>query len=413
MLEEVKNKCGVSIMEHAGFKARLMKAKRLEGDGVFDLPPGSPITVFPIACLPGCPDGWVREAGTYVCPVSSDWGLWFDWTMNDKLNTAVIPSVKGMNPITGTKLEGFGMEQYADKCPVHDIPFTHGRICSECGYEWPPQNYITQSSGWLWFDGMRQADGSVRQFFFTADDERDVASAVIGKENTVPAFGFAFYQTKNPIIPEPPKARRRYQSPLMKYGTKMVGASSLKKSVKKGILRAKTVGYSSGSTTYDSRPLQESTIDTIPTQDTSYVYTSNSTGEDLTPGDLKEMIQSFASVDEHVDFAPQSMYQQVIEDGIEPEELTSRGIDPEVCASDAQEIKEEEVNKTVSVGAGAKIKQEIKQDKLGIDAWKDQPSAVIRLYFCFEPQFLDIIKKGGFKEIKNDKEGFLKGVKVG
>ena len=76
------NKSAVTVMEHAGFKARIMKARRLTGEGVHGLPSGSPIDVFPIASLPGCPEGWVKEAGTYVCPVSSDWGLWFDWTLN-------------------------------------------------------------------------------------------------------------------------------------------------------------------------------------------------------------------------------------------------------------------------------------------------------------------------------------------
>ena len=196
-VKKVGKKESVCTMEHAGFKASLMRASRLKGEGIHGLPPEEKIRVFPIASLPGSPDGWVREAGTYVVPVDTEWGLWFDWTMNDALNHAIIPSTKGMNPITGRKLEGFGLEEYSDKCPTHGCDLTHGNLCNECGYELPPQNYVCNPNT-LWWDGFRQSDGSVRQFFFTDEDERDIASAVIGKENTVPAFGFACYKPKNP-----------------------------------------------------------------------------------------------------------------------------------------------------------------------------------------------------------------------
>jgi len=186
----------VSTMEHKGFSASLMKAKRLQDRGAaYGLPQGQEIPVFPISALPGSPDEWVREPGTYVCPVQTDWGIWFDWTGNDAWNTAVAPSVKGMNPITGRKFSGAILEEYVERCPVHDIPFGHNRLCEECGFRWPPQNYVTHEST-LWLDGFRQPDGTVRQFFFTEDDKRDIASLVIGNKNVVPAFGFVFYEPK-------------------------------------------------------------------------------------------------------------------------------------------------------------------------------------------------------------------------
>jgi len=52
-------------------------------------------------------------------------------------------------------------------------------------------------------------------------------------------------------------------------------------------------------------------------------------------------------------------------------------------------------SKSVSVGAGAQIRQELDRDSLGIDGWQDQPAAVIRLYFAFEEQFKQIVENGG------------------
>jgi hypothetical protein len=106
-----------------------------------------------------------------------------------------MPTVKGMNPVTGQKTEGYGLERYENKCPVHNIDFREGRFCEECNYKWPPQNYVAAPNR-LWWDGFRTSDGKVRQFFFTEDLAKSIPENVIGKQNTVPAFGFAFYKTK-------------------------------------------------------------------------------------------------------------------------------------------------------------------------------------------------------------------------
>lgn len=190
------------LMTCKGFVASLRRTEKLIDNGhVHALPQGYNVPVYPVDMFPGCPDEWLRGEGSYVCPVEPNWGLWFDWTMNDSLNTAVLPSVKGMNPITGQKLEGLWLEAYADKCPVHDISFEgHERFCPECNYRWPPQSYVCDPNT-LWWDGFRQPDGTVRQFFFSDDEARDIASLVIGKNNTVPAFGFAFYSTKKRRAP--------------------------------------------------------------------------------------------------------------------------------------------------------------------------------------------------------------------
>lgn len=324
-------------MEHAGFKAKLMEATLLQDNGrKHGLPPGEPLPVIPLACLPKAPSSWVNSAGSYVCPVNTNCGLWFDWTGNESLNTAVLASVKGMNPVTGQKIDDLTLEQYADKCPLHDCELTHGRFCQECGYELPPQNYICAPNT-LWWDGFRQPDGLVRQFFFTEDEKKDIASLVIGKENTVPAFGFAFWKPKNPRTPP----KREYRSKVMGY-------------TKSANIPMKGAG---GSWVSNSSPHLIHTQSISNTAETLYTSTTSS---------------------------------------------FTRGISTHV------------ENKEVSVGAGAKIQQDLATDSLGLEGWQDKPSGLIRLYFCFEEQFREIVKGGliDLEEIKNN-DGFLKGLPVG
>ena len=333
----------ITVMEVGNFKARLMRARRLKGESVFGLPPGEAVEVLPIGALPGCPESWVRAAGTYVCPVSTDWGLWFDWTMNDSYNTAIIPSVKGMNPITGQKIEHIGMEQYRDKCPIHSTEFSHERYCKECDYKWPAQNYVCYPDT-LWWDGFRAPDGSVRQFFFTEDEKRDIASLVMGKENTVPAFGFVFYSTKNPRNIQPPQTVR------MNYGP---WGKSLKKYASSG------TGYASSAGNAMSSPVITH-------------HVANYSGDDAV---------------------------------FSCEEKTGANMD--MLRSRNMEVKD------VSVGGGARIDQKLSPDPLALDAWTEKESGLIRLYFVFEEQFKQIVKKGGIIDISGTDEGYLSGLPLG
>jgi hypothetical protein len=339
---EIAKQGHVLRMEHAGFKAELKKAKRLVDNGSpHNLPDGESIPVYPIAALPGSPDSWSREAGTYVCPVSSNWGLWFDWTMNDDLNTAVLPSVKGMNPISGLKLDGLTLSEFSDRCPIHDEPLSHANFCTKCGYEWPAQNYVSYPNT-LWWDGFRQPDGKVRQFFFSEDDNRDVASHVIGKENTVPAFGFGFFKTKSPRIVKNYESCRLTINQINKWGVKV------------------------------------NTLNPVwLSDDDNVTYTSSFFNHSNEPDHLDS--ESIIGPSGNVGL--------------------SRGIMRSV--------------KSVSVGAGAEIYQSVVRDSLGVSGWNQEPSAIIRLYFCFEEQFKSIVSRGGVLDFKKNNLGFLSGVPVG
>ena len=126
-----------NIIECNGFKARIMEADRLTGTQSFALPPGKPLPVYKVSSFKKRPDTWMDVEGSVVVPVKSDKGLWFDWTLNDAENTAILPSVKGCNPLTGQQINGFTLESYKNKCPVHGIDLDDKLHCSECGFDWP------------------------------------------------------------------------------------------------------------------------------------------------------------------------------------------------------------------------------------------------------------------------------------
>jgi hypothetical protein len=411
------------IMKCGRFMASLKRAQRIIDDGrVHALPPGHSVPVYPIDALPGCPEDWVRGQGSYVCPVAPDWGLWFDWTMNDHLNTSILSSVKGMNPITGQKMEGLKLNQFKEKCPVHDIPFKGDeRFCEKCDYRWPSQNYIA-SPNVLWQDGFRQPDGSVRQFFFTEDEERDVASAVIGEKNTVPAFGFAFFEPK--VRREQPRAS---MSRGMKggYGDSMLSFTQVAGSF--GSVGTKSAGtgewkcsVSSQSQSQHISNLSKSKMMRLCSDGSKGIYEDICDSDEVSPQSLMTFCSNAA--------APGACAPAAAEE-LEHEEKTSGGIVLNDCAPPGSYDKYERdilrsatvqslrgaspgENAKVAVGAGARIQQELRDDPLGIKDWKDEPSAIVRLYFVFEKKFARIMEKGVL-DLKGDDSGYLKGVKVG
>ena len=92
-------------------------------------------------------------------------------------------------------------------------------------------------------------------------------------------------------------------------------------------------------------------------------------------------------------------------------------VEPTSCyyseKSFAPSPKKRSLSRSVSVGAGAEINQTLKADSLGLDGWKAEPEAIIRLYFCFKEQFLEIVKSGGIQKLEGEKEGYLKNLPVG
>lgn len=146
---------------------------------------------------------------SYIVPVLPEHGAWIDFNglFCHSHDVAVIVSVQGVNAITGRKTDQPGLEQYRKRCPIHDIELSGNRRCSSCGFEWPAQNYLATtgtSRGLLWIDGWRQPGGEVRQFYFTEDQAKSVAKAVLGDDRTF-SLGAQFYlsREKKPRRPVP------------------------------------------------------------------------------------------------------------------------------------------------------------------------------------------------------------------
>jgi len=361
----------MNIMEYLGFKARIMKARRLSGSGVHGLPPGTPIEVFAVDEFEVPLDHWVKGAGNYVVPVDSDWGLWFDWTMNDQMNTAVLPSIKGMNPITGQRTNGFSLERYETKCPVHDEVFKEGMLCEKCGFKWPYQNYITHPNI-LWWDGFRTDDGKVRQFFFTEELAKSIPELVIGKEDTVPAFGFAFFRSK---IERETKTSGGIICPPL-YESQPAHTYYSNSSVPCGASVSGEVSY--GSTVFG----EQNIFDTLAELKRS-----------------KMSVRSSSSIGLGIPCPTKKL---------ELRELLNQDRSFEVD----QERPVKKRTSEVGVGAGAEISQGLQIDALKVTDWEEKPSSVMRLYFVFVEQFEEIRAKG-MKNLSGIPEGYLSGLPVG
>lgn len=378
-------------MSHKGFFASIMEAERLTGEGIHGLPPGRPLQAYFVDEFLNPPGSWIKGSGSFVVPVRPNKGLWFDWTANDQLNTAVLPTVKGCNPITGLPTSGFHLEAYATKCPKHGTDFIGERFCPECNYKWPDRNY--QSMNPLWLDGFRGDDGVTRQFFFSEDELRDVATAMIGKENTVPAFGFAFYS---------PKVRREAPKQEIRYGTSYGGSLGLKGV--QGYHGPKGISGIMGSAglTADSFSMM--------TKDLSYTVSNNSSAE----GFICAMPLSEAP-------SPQIYVNSVV---VDSQKCTGIGVQSPSAALDLGGVPRElkasvkayrsatTPIREVSIGAGAKIRQDLNVDANPLDSWKDAPDSVMTIYFVFQEKFEEI-KAAGMRDLSGVSEGMLANIPVG
>lgn len=178
---------------------------RFGSDGEFSqgLPPYAPRAAFLVDDYPAAPEDWMRSTPgilSYMVAVAPEHGCWLDFTQcsSHTHDVAIVVSTQGVNAITAMKADKMRLEQYKDRCPKHDVPFGAKRRCDQCGYEWPAQNYLASTApNTLWLDGFRTADGTVRQWVFTKEQERSVAKAVLGDER-VHAFGVAFFLSKEP-----------------------------------------------------------------------------------------------------------------------------------------------------------------------------------------------------------------------
>ena len=361
-------KCENNVMKHKGYEAQIMEAERLIGDYVHGLPHGSPLSVYPMDVFVKIPGNWMKGPGVFLVPVKPNKGLWFNWTMNSGINTAVIPTVKGCNPITGLQTTGFHLEKYETKCPKHNCDFLAERFCPECNYNWPDRNYQSMSPSW--WDGFRSDDGTVRQFFFSEDELRDIATGLIGKENIVPAFGFAFYSPKE----RRPKVQATFNNTMI---YPVIG------------------GYSgcSGYSGYENLEYKDSKI---------HVSCNALNYHQNAPSAI------YSCSVNNVDSSPKCVS---IDKFSVSEEKTAGTLKMKLGSSN-RSFSANVPLKEVSVGAGSRISQSLNVDPYPIDSWRDTPDSVMTIYFVFQDKFNEITA-GGFRDLEGSKEGMLSNCIVG
>jgi len=186
---------------------------------------------------------------------------------------------------------------------------------------------------------------------------RDIATYLIGKESTVPAFGFAFYTPK--------ELRREERAPIA------IGAS---------------FGDIGLYGLYKAEPTQGTHI-----FDNALYSSPKKSYDELSRG---------------IEISFQGR-------GIK---MSSQGRDIaeeiRIMECRAQSILEEKKVKEVSVGAGAKISQFLSKDKYPLESWKETPDAVMTIYFVFQDKFEEL-KSGGMKDLSGVPEGMLDGLPVG
>lgn len=402
------------IMNFDGFFASIMRSEK-QTDDTGKLPPGIPIPVLPVDYLKDRPDFWIGGKGSFVCPVESNWSLWFNWTMNNS-DVAVLTSVKGMNPLTGQRINGIGLEQYQNKCPIHSCDLQHGNFCPECNYKWPNQNYICDPNP-MYLDGFRSDDGHVRQFYFTEDMAKSIPELVIGMDDTVPAFGFCFYKLKKQNT-EYEDGKRLHEIPdesELSYGG---GGSIMRPFALPG---SYTTTRSAGIKAKRSIRYSSSCLDSVRGSETK--------GLSLRSKSLSSSPKLGASLDElSVNFAscecepvrgigygdPVSNVDLSNVDVSKLAESMENPLRERLDYKDGERL-ESSIDKSkleVGVGAGASIKQRIVSDRHEVNEWSDKPKAIMRIYFVFREQF-EKYAAAGLKDLVGHKEGFLDSLPVG
>lgn len=358
----------MNTLEVNNFKCQINTPEAIKDktESAHSLPPYAIADVYLVDEYPGCPENWMhgsKNVSSYFMSVKENSGLWFDFNSNtNDHDIAVVISIQGVNPITGQKTDKIKLEQYGDKCPVHQGDFLQDRFCKSCGYKWPKQNYITTAStpkGLFWLDGFRNPDGTVRQYVFTKEQLRGVANNLIG-EDRVFAIGIAFYKSKTK------KINNSY------FYEKHTVAKPYKP-------WAKPVWY------YDQL--------SSPTCDSDDYIIRNS---------IKSCsVKTHKSKDEAMDCLR----------GINGYSGTS-GCSGSSCSIDNLTMSSEvvEVSENFEVGAGAKINQNIYDDVQELSYYEETPSGMIYINYACKKDINNILKLGKRKEVK---DGFLANIPTG
>ena len=363
------------------------------------LPMCNPVESYVVDEYPACPQMWVNGsslASSYFLPVEEGRGLWLDFNgcWDSEYDVAIVVSVQGVNPLTGQKTDELRLEQYKDKCPIHNVLFKQDRFCPECKFKWPAQNYITTTStpeGYLWIDGFRNPNGTVRQYVFTPEKlKQGVAEQLIGVSKVF-AIGIAFYLSKKK------KEKRESNSDIVKI------LKALKDDPPSSDIYTLPLSFSSqvAGNFHTRKYLSTSNSNLGKRQigsfdDTGMSLCYNNKGEniELTASD---MVNSVSGSIEYVSDTNEQI----------PDQVDELVVIDEPMVVDEFMIEEVTPVTKLDVAAGALIKQRIHEDPKDIDYWEGKPFGMIYINYCDLETAEKIISQGKRQEKKN---GFLQDI---
>ena len=354
-----------------GFTVNLPAA--LRGEQVHSLPPYAPVRASKVDCYPGAPAEWPRSTGntaSYFIPIVEGRGMWLDFNAcwAHPHHVAIVVSIQGVNPLTGHKADKLELERYAMDSSVEE--WLRGR-----------QNYLSTTAtpqGMLWIDGFRAADGTVRQYIFTKDENRGVASQIIGVDRVF-AIGVAFFLSKEPkpVVHEAPRG-------LIASASGDVGGVYFKGLTGAGLGLSGKLG---GSPTldysvHDSDKLANYCADSIPVASSGDGVLGSKGRVGKMRGSSTGMLRSMAS-----------------------------GPSCSITVSDTSVSDDGSWDATdkIEIAAGAQIAQELYKDTVAADYWQTVCAGIIAVSYAPAALIKQIFDAGMVAE----KEGFLAGLAVG
>jgi hypothetical protein len=358
---------------------------------------------FVVDKYPACPDSWMHGSGnssSYFVPILPEHGMWLDFQPNnyfrkgdDLYDVAVVPSIQGINPLTGQKSDPIRLEQYREMCPKHKKEFKQDLHCDDCKYEWHPQNYLSSNNGSaFWIDGFRTEDGTIRQWYFTEDECKGIAAQVIGDERVF-AIGLAFYLSKKPKPKPEPVHIHNWNYPNYVWGG---GCYSLGGNLSYG---------SAGNMSWGSAgivPCSTSSGDLSITNSTTTSSTNGLESVQGTPNPLHKKVKTSGKKQRTRRSGPGGQSRQ--SRGLE-RRVASRVIDTAFVAQQQANIAS--TQKMLEIGAGAMIRQKINRDPQELDYWNEEPEGFIYVNYCDVATAQKIIEAGTREELE---EGFLSGL---
>ncbi len=354
------------------------------------LPPYSPVDICPVDEYEACPTNWMHGsdvASSYFVGVKENHGMWLDFNecFYHTHDVAIVISVQGINPITGQKMvakKALKLEQYHKKCPIHKINFKQDRYCDKCGFKWPGQNYLATTGTpemMLWLDGFRTPEGTVRQYIFTEDKMRGVASQLIGEERVF-AIGIAYYLSKNKklYVSQRPE-KREYQD---NYGSFLNNINKIEHSC------LSTFDVSSDDQIYLDNSKMDLSYDSVAAFGGSLDNTN--IGSNINASVGKASNKNFGVAETQKTGSP----------------MASSILRGQMTGS----IKPITPVKKLEIGAGALIQQRVYDDPKILTYWEEKPAGMIYINYCDEKTKKKILDAG---RRADKKDGFMKDIKIG